>query len=85
MDATKLNKIYDLLVLFGGASETYRQSFVYEHLDSEYPCREWRFCGHLGFGGKYWSETNTVSFYSEDETALHKEIVVKLNTELSKI
>jgi hypothetical protein len=62
-----LNKVYDILVLFG-AKEDERLDFIYHHTKSKYPCTEWRFCGEFGFGGKYRSEWNEVTAYSEDIT-----------------
>lgn len=85
MTIEKANKIYDLLVSIGGAYEGMRDDFVYAHLDKEYPCREWRFGGKLGFGGKYRSYYNTVDCYSEDETPNRLEIIEKLNTALAKL
>ncbi len=80
----KANKVYDLLVLVGGASERMRDSFIYHHCESEYGCGEWRFQGKLGFGGKYYSRNNRVCFYSEDETPERNEIRSQLNNELQK-
>jgi len=64
----KANKVYDLLVSIGGASEDERGSFVYHHCEYKYGCTEWRFMGKLGFGGKYRSTWNGVTYYPEDET-----------------
>lgn len=64
----KANAVYDILVKVGGAREKERPDFVYHHCKDEYGCMEWRFTGHLGFGGKYRSPRNGVSFYSEDTT-----------------
>lgn len=76
------NDVYDILVKTGGASEYDRAAFVYDHLDKQYPCTEWRFCGHLGFGGKYRSERNTVDCYREDETPERLAIMQKVNEQL---
>ena len=46
----KAGKVYDLLV---GAYEPDRDNFIYHHTESKDGCSEWRFCGKLGFGGKY--------------------------------
>ncbi len=81
----KANKIYNLLVSIGGADESERDDFIYHHCTSEYECTEWRFCGNLGFGGKYRSVWNGVSYYPEDETLKHIEIRDKLNFELKNI
>lgn len=82
-----LNKVYDLLISIGGAddSNNLRESFIYNHKDSKHICKEWRFAGKLGFGGKYLSETNTVNCYPEDETPERLEIIKSLNVELKKL
>ena len=86
MDKERANKIYDVLVELGGASERDRDSFVYHHTkeESEMPS-EWRFGGKLGFGGKYWSERNWVTCYSEDEIWVEVGLIEKINERLSKI
>ena len=81
----KANKIYDLLVRIGKASEDQRNSFIHHFCVSEYGCDEWRFGGVLGFGGKYWRGTNRVSCYSEDETPKRLYIINELNLELELI
>lgn len=85
MNAEKANKIYDLLVNIGGALESERDDFIFEHVGSEYGCQEWRFSGKLGFGGKYRSERNEVDCYREDETPKRLKIIEELNNELSKL
>ncbi len=82
MNETFLNKVYNLLVAIGGAHEYERESFVYHHLEG---CTEWRFQGQLGFGGKYYSERNKVSCYSEDKTEHREYLIKKLNEELAKL
>lgn len=79
------NRVFDLLVAIGGASESMREDFVYHHARSDEPCDEYRFQGHLGFGGKYRRKTNTVDCYSEDESAQRHEIIRRLNAELAKL
>jgi hypothetical protein len=78
------NKIYDVLVVVGGASKHMRDSFVYAHTSDEI-CDEWRFSGNLGFGGKYWKKRNLVNYYSEDETKERDILVDKINKLLSDI
>ena len=43
------NRIYDVLVAEAGASEYFRQDFLYH-----FGTHEFRFGGDLGFGGKFW-------------------------------
>ncbi len=82
MTEERANKIYDLLVTIGGASESDRDDFVYYHTETK--TGQWRFCGYLGFGGKYLSNDNRVSYYKEDGTPEIIEIANKLNEELKK-
>lgn len=79
----KANKVYDILVSLGSAREDDRDCFVYNQTNAE--CSEWRFCGNLGFGGKYRAYRNTVDCYSEDLTEERRIIIDKINSELSKI
>ncbi len=81
---TFFNKIYDILVGIGGAMDIERDTFVYAHMAKE-PCKEWRFRGLFGFGGKYRSEKNTVDCYREDETPELLEVIIKINLELKKL
>ena len=77
-----LDSVYDVLVQIAGADETMRGSFIQNHLSG---CEEWRFCGRLGFGGKYRSRTNTVDCYREDETKTRRVIIKATNAELVKL
>jgi hypothetical protein len=79
------NKVYDLLIQFGGASERGRFDFVYAHTRDPHICDEYRFQGSLGFGGKYRRLRNTVDCYREDETPERLQTIERLNAELKKI
>ena len=79
------DRVFNLLVSIGGASEAIREDFVYHHARSDTPCDEYRFQGKLGFGGKYWRAGNRVTCYSEDENKGRLEIIRRLNEELSKL
>jgi len=82
------NKVYDILVKIGGAEESMRDSFIIHHRGKDRGmdvCKEWRFMGRLGYGGKYRSNTNTVDCYPEDETPTRKEMVEKINNLLKDI
>ena len=62
-------------------------SFVY-HVTRD--CREYRFMGALGFGGKFRNNGNHdntpyVDCYSEDETAERKKMIGRANERLSII
>lgn len=84
MEEVKANSVYDLLVKIGGASESERSSFIYHHTSKE-GCDEWRFCGKLGYGGKYRSKANRVDCYKEDDTPERMEIIKELNNLLNKL
>ena len=63
--------IYDILVKHCEAPEGYRRSFVDHHCEPPWAgVSEWRFCGNLGFGGKFWRNHGRfyVNYYREDET-----------------
>jgi hypothetical protein len=79
------NAIYDILVETCGASEHDRSSFVYNQTTSY--CREWRFQGKLGFGGKFYNERNewVVSCYITDETPQINRMTTKANAQLETL
>ena len=52
LDKQTANDIYDILVSICGANERMREDFVFHQTDRW--CDEYRFQGHLGFGGKFW-------------------------------
>lgn len=78
------NYIYSILVVFAGAHESERSSFVDYHLKG-YDWKEWRFQGNLGFGGKYYERENRVSCYREDEDEKRKEIIREVNKRLQEL
>ena len=78
--ADKYNHVYSILVSVCGANESDRGPFFSEMLGSD-PSREWRFQGHLGFGGKYWPLQNRVSSYPEDYTR-EREVIMQEANEL---
>ncbi len=67
-----------------GASHLLRRDFVC-NLSGKNPPYEYRFCGNLGFGGKYWIERNKVSCYGEHETPERLAAMEKTNQELEKL
>lgn len=77
------NKVYDILVTYGGAVERDRSSFIYHHCEDKYGCMEWRFCGKLGFGGKYRSQNNRVTMYSEDRNPEREKLKENIDLKLS--
>lgn len=68
-----------------------KENFISSHLSisefskDTYVCKEWRFCGLLGFGGKYWSGRNKVDCYREDENKETLKIIEITNEELKKV
>jgi hypothetical protein len=78
-------KVYDILVDVCGASETMRNSFVTQQTTEL--VSEWRFCGTLGFGGKFWNCNDKlyVNCYREDETPKIRETIEQANEQLSKL
>lgn len=80
-DAKYYDKVYDILIK-GGAVERDRQNFVISHIDPVYPCKEYRFQGYFGFGGKYRSDSNRIDYYQENHTPLLDALCSSLNLAL---
>jgi hypothetical protein len=81
------NAVYDLLVATGNerGNELLRGMFRTYFAENG---TEWRFQGHLGFGGKFWANDGRhyVSYYGrEDWTPERDDMVKKLNFEISKL
>jgi hypothetical protein len=72
--------IFDVLTLCAGTPESLREEFVHA---LQRGTREFRIGGSLGFGGKYWPETNTVSCYREDMTDRRRAIITDTNGHLA--
>lgn len=84
------NEIYDVLVMCGGAIPDTREHFIYAHLDEEYPCNEYRFQGHFGFGGKFYSdgfETNPwhIGYHPDDTKGKNEELYHSLMVAMNSI
>lgn len=80
----------EALVPLGGASRDWdnRSSFLHAHLEDEYPCTEYRFQGHLGFGGKVRTAHDLkcrVDYYPEEHTELRAQQMVAINVKLSEL
>jgi hypothetical protein len=80
---SQLNEIYTVLVDMGGARDSWRDDFIYHHLNGD--CSEWRFCGHFGFGGKYRVDRNQIDYYREDRTEKLDRMKKIINEELWNI
>ena len=83
MDEGLKNKVWDILVTLAGAMEGERDQFL-----SNWPeCREFRFCGKLGFGGKIWGSSDVpyVTCYQEDQTSERAEVIKVTNVALAEL
>lgn len=89
------NAIYDLLVKCGGAHEDMRDNFVFSHIADEYPTHEYRFQGHFGFGGKFYTSDSViecppwrVGYHPEDVKSnpeLYQSLCVAINKLLENL
>ena len=82
------HKIWDVLVKHAGASGllSERNCFVYSFCEDKHPPTEYRFCGSLGFGGKFWNNNAFyVTCYKEDETPDKTKIILEVNRLLALI
>lgn len=88
------DRIYDALVEHAGAPQRHRAHFI--HTQTTEFCSEWRFMGHLGFGGKFWrndgrladgswGECWYVNCYGEHETVDRLAVIEATNAALSEI
>lgn len=88
LTTVEANEVYDVLVKYAGASEApYERKDFARHQTREV-CPEYRFMGHLGFGGKFWRghrEIGYVNCYNEDESSGRIAKIAQTNVELSKI
>ena len=82
MNNQKANAIFDILVQECGAFGDDRLGFVYNQTTE--PVSEWRFCGKLGFGGKFWRNNGRmyVSCYPDDETPERMKMIEAANKRL---
>lgn len=81
--------VWDILVAHAGAIEVDRTSFVHACLqkDRTRALHEYRFCGALGFGGKFWRDGGGlyISCYSEDKNEERQKILDKVNILLAEL
>ena len=83
MKSKTAHAIYDVITAYAEAPESLRDDFVISHVNSN--TREFRFCGNLGFGGKYWAEKGIVNCYMEDITPERTEIIRETNAAIALI
>lgn len=78
-------QVYQILIEEVGAPPDEKQAFVYAQAINPEPCVEFRFCGALGFGGKFWNDGLRwyVTCYKEEETLARQEMIKKANERLS--
>jgi len=96
-DETKVlfyTKVYHILVATAGARKEDWLNFVTSHVFTKKEtkdkhnygiCREWRFCGSIGFGGKYWSGRNAIDCYREEENARVNALITETNEKLKAL
>lgn len=80
----------EVLVPIAGAYDgpNDRDGFVSDHLNTEYPCTEFRFQGSLGFGGKFRMQSDlscAVECYPEDETPNRQKVIDEANQVLAQL
>ena len=78
-------KVYDILVEVCGAKEDQRNHFVANQTTDAID--EWRFCGKLGFGGKFrrYDKRLYVDCYPEDETPERRAMIDAANERLKAL
>lgn len=78
------NQIFDILIEKAGATERWRQDFVYRQGEG---CVEYRFQGGLGFGGKFYNELGgwRVSCYPEDVNEDRRQVMSETNHALFQL
>lgn len=83
---------YAILVRYGGApdNEGDEHSFIFHVSHPETPCDEYRFMGHLGFGGKFRNNGNRdsmpyVDCYPENRTVARDAVVLSVNAMLGEL
>ena len=81
-----VNAIWNILVELGGAHAPSIDQFVH-FMEEADQFREFRFCGKLGFGGKFWWNSGRmyVNCYREHETRSTKALIKRINAALAKL
>lgn len=81
--------VWDLLVAEAGASRDPEEKvrFTEAYTQVEHRADEWRFGGHLGFGGKFWRNAGRfyVSCYREDRTKARDAITTRVNDRIAEL
>jgi len=92
MSAKMADEVYTILVEECGADDhedgSERRRFVEAQTrEDDYFIYEYRFCGALGFGGKFWINDGRiyVNCYPEDQRKKEKDMIEKANKRLAEI
>jgi len=88
LEASFFRDVYDVLVTEGRADPDRIDCFVESHCrrpDLAWVCKEWRFCGHFGLGGKYWRRRNMVDYYADPADKELDELAMKINSILKEL
>jgi hypothetical protein len=85
MNEKQANAIYDILEQECEAFKDERLEFV--TCQTRNHITEWRFCGSLGFGGKFWRNNGRmyVTCYREDENPKRMKMIEKANKRLAEL
>lgn len=77
------SKVFTILIRHCGAREADREVFIYHMNREPYPI-EYRFCGKLGFGGKFWRSPDRlyVNCYPEHLDKERSTMIESANAEL---
>jgi hypothetical protein len=80
-------EVYDIVVEHGGAVPRHKSDFVRHAIENHHPWTEWRFCGHLGFGGKLWRYDGRIyiTCYPEDRNPDRMKLIEKVNKLIAAI
>ena len=86
LDEQQARAVYAILREQAGAGSGVddEYSFVIE-FTAEHPTNEWRFCGSLGFGGKFRFPRMTVDCYPEDATDDRRATIGRTNERLAEL
>lgn len=76
--------VYRVLIHMADANPLHFGNFVHTQMEG---CREWRFIGCLGFGGKFYNSCGKwyVDMYGEDETDERLKVKLKVNRRLREL
>jgi len=80
------NAIYDILVDTCGANPQDRATFVHSHTEAKYLSTEFRFCGLIGFGGKFRNYSGWwVDCYNEEVNYSSMRAILHANRKLQAL